>query len=512
MKQEEKAKAYDEVVKQIKECTPDENGFITIYPQDFFPELKESEDDKIRKELIDHINNMKATTISSLREKQFESWIAWLEKQGMERKQLYIRFGDIPSNEKSKIYQGEEEIGDENGVSVYPAFELNGNIVLGLTLPITRTTLYTQQHLLEYDNRPCYLVSGDYVGKGTDGEPLIRNISIIKRLNNYRIKEFEKQGEQKTNNKVEPKFKVGDWIVHNERKHIIKVVNHTPLVYEVVNILGYHHTITNTAIENNYHLWSIADAKDGDVLAEDPIEGHPSSFVAIYKKQNEEDFDTFNSHCFIGFDGNFYEGEKGHSTENIHPATKEQLDLLFEKMKEAGYLWNGLTKRLINIKESGYEWDSKNKKYKNIEQKSANKIEPIFNVGDKIQYLKGCGTIMTIEKIENGEYIFANNMGHTTIENGNKCYLVEQKPAEWHREDEQNLNACLGYIPDEFLRRWLNDVVHAKYDKPAWSEEDEKFFKTALWHISYSISNGKGTDIHCDTTEWLKSLKERIIS
>ena len=119
----------------------------------------------------------------------------WLEKQGAERKQLYVRFGDIPSNEKSKIYRGEEEIGEENGVSVYPAFELNGNIVLGLTLPITRTTLYTQQHLLEYDNRPCYLVSGDYVGSGTDGEPLIRNISIIKRLDNYRIKEIEKQGE-----------------------------------------------------------------------------------------------------------------------------------------------------------------------------------------------------------------------------------------------------------------------------------------------------------------------------
>jgi hypothetical protein len=110
------------------------------------------------------------------------------EKQG-EQEQLYIRFGEIPSNEKSKIYCGEEEVGEEDGVSVYPAFELNGNVVVGLTLPITRTTLYTQQHLLEYDNRPCYLVSGDYVGKGADGEPLIRNISIIKRLENYRIKE-----------------------------------------------------------------------------------------------------------------------------------------------------------------------------------------------------------------------------------------------------------------------------------------------------------------------------------
>lgn len=43
----------------------------------------------------------------------------------------------------------------------------------------------------------------------------------------------------------------------------------------------------------------------------------------------------------------------------------------------------------------------------------------------------------------------------------------EQKHAEWHREDEQNLNACLGYIRDEFLRRWLTDIIHVKYDKPA---------------------------------------------
>lgn len=42
----------------------------------------------------------------------------------------------------------------------------------------------------------------------------------------------------------------------------------------------------------------------------------------------------------------------------------------------------------------------------------------------------------------------------------------EQKPAEWHREDEQNLNVCLSYIPDVLLKRWLKDVIHAKYDKP----------------------------------------------
>lgn len=54
-----------------------------------------------------------------------------------------------------------------------------------------------------------------------------------------------------------------------------------------------------------------------------------------------------------------------------------------------------------------------------------------------------------------------------------------QKPAELHKEDEQNLNACLGYIPDEFLRRWLMDVVHVKYDNPA--DKIEQKFKVGDW-------------------------------
>lgn len=56
-----------------------------------------------------------------------------------------------------------------------------------------------------------------------------------------------------------------------------------------------------------------------------------------------------------------------------------------------------------------------------------NKVEPNFKVGDKIQFLRECGTIMTIEKIENGKYIFKNNMGHVSIEEGNKWHLIEEQ-------------------------------------------------------------------------------------
>ena len=71
------------------------------------------------------------------------------------------------------------------------------------------------------------------------------------------------------------------------------------------------------------------------------------------------------------------------------------------------------------------------------------------------------------------------------------------------------------YLSSEGKYDWLeNRVIDIKPDKieqsPVWSEEDEKFFKTALWHISYSVSNGKRTDEHCDTTDWLKGVKERL--
>ena len=176
---------YKEMVKSLLNCKD-----ITEKQKEklleVFSEVNESYDERIRKEILEHIK----LCTESIPDR--DKYIAWLEKQS-EQKVFYIRFGDIPSNEKSKIYNGEEEVGVEGGVSVYPAFVDNkGNVTIGLALPITKTTLYTQQHLLEYDNRPCYLVTGDYVGIDLDGQSLIKNVSIIKEIKNYRIKE-EKQ-------------------------------------------------------------------------------------------------------------------------------------------------------------------------------------------------------------------------------------------------------------------------------------------------------------------------------
>ena len=95
----------------------------------------------------------------------------------------------------------------------------------------------------------------------------------------------------------------------------------------------------------------------------------------------------------------------------------------------------------------------------------------------------------------------------------------EKNPAEWSEEDKKMLDKvleCIRFAEDHYqltngisVKMWLIDHINPQAEQE-WSEEDEKYFKTALWHISNSVSNGKNTDIHCDTTEWLKALKQRM--
>lgn len=99
----------------------------------------------------------------------------------------FIRFGLIPENEISKIYtsngDAQQYFKDEIGVSCYHCSKIKNEYYI--VLPhITDTTLGTLHGLYyNYKNRKSYLVEGDLVGYGTDGEPLIKNTKIIKEIN-----------------------------------------------------------------------------------------------------------------------------------------------------------------------------------------------------------------------------------------------------------------------------------------------------------------------------------------
>ena len=151
--------------------------------------------------------------------------------------------------------------------------------------------------------------------------------------------------EQKQTDKVEPKFKVGDWIVQGCNILKIRCVGNEYYCYETV--MGYVDDMLVSEIDSLYHLWTIQDAKDGDVLACE------SGWTCIFKKLNHNSFGEklFDSHCFINRTGWFHDGAKGHTLNEringkIYPATKEQRDLLFKKMKEADYEWDAEKKEL----------------------------------------------------------------------------------------------------------------------------------------------------------------------
>lgn len=101
---------------------------------------------------------------------------------------MYIRFGEIPEDEMSTIFNRGEAIGKEIGVSVFYATEINGNYHIVLQNPIKEQTFNTL-HSLFYSSIGCfeykktYLVDGDLVGFGSDNEPLLKNVRVISEIN-----------------------------------------------------------------------------------------------------------------------------------------------------------------------------------------------------------------------------------------------------------------------------------------------------------------------------------------
>ena len=157
---------------------------------------------------------------------------------------------------------------------------------------------------------------------------------------------LEKQGEQKPADKVETKFKVGDWI--NKDGAIWRIEGVSDKEY----ILGGRSDVVIQEpipiINSEFHLWTIQDAKDGDVLA--TKEGYPF----LYDKNR---YNNRLAYYYAGI--NVYGELKLKSPCNmlnhfgelhsVFPATKEQCDLLFAKIKEAGYEWNNNKKELKKL-------------------------------------------------------------------------------------------------------------------------------------------------------------------
>lgn len=191
--------------------------------------------------------------------------------------------------------------------------------------------------------------------------------SIIAIINNYVDKSntfkpkmlawLEKQGAQKPTDKVKPKFKVGDWCIDNEDGTIFQIVKVLDNTYTYKTNEGEEYSCTHYLLENDARLWTIQDAKDGDVLA-----FKDDSYILLVKEVHNTIYGMrVSCYCHV-LNGKFETVEYQIRVDGLYPATKEQRDLLFQKMKEAGYKWDVEKKELKKIeqKPTWSEEDEKN--------------------------------------------------------------------------------------------------------------------------------------------------------
>ena len=83
---EEKAKRYDEVINRMKHYVIDEYGCSRIKVADVFPELKESDDERMVKFIKNQLFNIKKTITENYElDAKLTKAICWIEKQGEQK-------------------------------------------------------------------------------------------------------------------------------------------------------------------------------------------------------------------------------------------------------------------------------------------------------------------------------------------------------------------------------------------------------------------------------------------
>lgn len=294
--------------------------------------------------------------------------------------------------------------------------------------------------------------------------------------------------------------------------------------------------INTVTLDKRYHLWTIQDAKAGDVLrignttfifakiTDDNCQ-HKSAAVAYCSYEDEDAyFGVSGPDCITDLD-------------EINPSTKEQRDLLFQKMKEAGYEWNAEKKELLKIEQKPVEWNIQDAKKGDI--LSNGTIVLIFDSVGKFEgrdiinswyyadpekfYDKGTsecdqweteGFRPASEAEKNYLFKMMNKEGYMWDSEKNEIVDIE-KPVEWSEEDERWLdNAIVSceQCGNTDTADWLKSLKDRVLPQPKqeWSEEDNKMISMVITDLNLAhdvVRKGVVEKERKKEIEWLKSLR-----
>lgn len=424
MTQEEKVKAYDEAIKKAESLykASEPMSGCNVIIETLFPELKESDNERIRKLLLYHFGNKTKKEWNGMPVKDI---LAWLEKQGDANKEYWRGYregkqeildkyaelekqgesytkrdvndaylkritdtkneiekqyeasyqirkdiatfifnyrGDIKDRAKWMDYLGIkvsfiEKQGEQNLIKI-PKFK-SGDTIEFNGLGHNRYTIKDvcgTSHYINTNNARMDMSYTDDNFKLVE-QKLADKIEPIEwsgKINSRNAKGVLKEMlDKKLKSEVEPKFKVGDWIVG--ANSVLKIISLNDELNCYIAVTPNNEEVKIPYYFDDgkghmcsYHLWTIQDANDGDALSD-------GTTIFIFKDLLSDgsvmsycdyDTDSGESDAFCPLSMNLM-------CSKITPATKEQRDLLFPKMKEAGY-----------------EWDAEKKELRKIEQKS----------------------------------------------------------------------------------------------------------------------------------------------
>lgn len=138
-------------------------------------------------------------------------------------------------------------------------------------------------------------------------------------------------------------FEVKDWVILNGI--VAQILDKQKYGFVGLDTDG-KDFFCNYGHTDSMRLWTISDAENGDVLLEEET-GEPF----IYNGNRAIYFSGYFLGAYCGiYNGKFNPyGNTHHWGENSCPATKEQRDLLFAKMHDAGYAWDSEKKELKKI-------------------------------------------------------------------------------------------------------------------------------------------------------------------
>ena len=352
--------ALKDIVNIINATEKSDIGFVNIcsYLDANCPELMKSKDDIMREKIIATIHLYYGKPLDD----EAKEMIAWLKEQ-RDKDKLIQELGEYKvkytqevlgkhlndishKDDESLEKQGEQKPQRMISAEAKEAlFDFKDKIQQEDSAPKTESNFLFK---VKYDGKE-YNVKGIADGSVYEAEDETNNIvyldseycEIIR--GGHGIKENGSPyptksatfSEQESNDEIEPKFKVGDWVIRKDEKNFANGCKFAQIT--TIDKEKYWFDSGTWLEKEDIRLWTIQDAKDGDVLATDYS-------VFIFQK--------------VGIDGNpiahgglvegtFYEGRGGCWTEGrCYPATGKQRELLFQKIKKTDYKWDFKNKKL----------------------------------------------------------------------------------------------------------------------------------------------------------------------